>query len=87
MANKMSAYAIDVGTPAIALMLIANIVTATKHEYGREFRSAMQSIRTTYAYNYKHDDASLQVILTKLAKADSVRTLKDAPPPGTATAN
>jgi hypothetical protein len=37
MANKMSAYGIDVGTPAIALMLLANIETATKHEYGREF--------------------------------------------------
>jgi len=46
---------------------------------------AMQSIRTTYAYNYKHDDVSLKVILTELAKADS--SLKDAPPPGTATAN
>ena len=47
----------------------------------------MQSIRTKYVYNYKHDDASLKVILTELAKADSVQTLKDAPPPGTAMAN
>ena len=39
MANKMSAYGIDVGTPALA-----NIETATKHKYGRESRSAMQSI-------------------------------------------
>ena len=48
---------------------------------------AMQSIRTKYVYNYKHDDALLKVIMTELAKADSVRTLKDAPAPGTATAN
>ena len=47
----------------------------------------MQSIRTKYAYNYKHDKATLKVILIELAKADSVWTLKDAPPPGTATAN
>ena len=87
MVNKMSAYGIDVGTPAIALVLLANFVTATKHKYGREFRLVMQSIQTTYAYNYKHNGASLKVILTELAKADSVRTLKDAPPPGTATAN
>ena len=46
MANKMSAYGINVGTPAIALMLLANIKTATKHKYGREFRSAMHSILT-----------------------------------------
>ena len=47
----------------------------------------MQSIRTTYACNYKHNDASLKVILKELAKADPVRALKDAPPPSTATAN
>ena len=75
------------GTPAIALMLLANTKTATKHEYGREFRLTMQGIQTTYAYNYKHDYVSLKVILTELANADSVQTLKDAPPPGTATAN
>jgi hypothetical protein len=47
----------------------------------------MHSICTKYAYNYKHDEALLKVITTELAKADSVRTLKDAPAPGTATAN
>jgi hypothetical protein len=33
----MSAYGIEVGTPSIVLMLLANIETATKHEYGWEF--------------------------------------------------
>ncbi len=47
----------------------------------------MQSIRTKYAYNYKHNKALLKVIMTEMAKADSVQTLKDAPAPGTATAN
>ncbi len=47
----------------------------------------MQSIRTKYAYSYKQDEALLKVIMTELAKTDSVRTLKDAPAPGTATAN
>jgi hypothetical protein len=47
----------------------------------------MQSICTKYAYNYKHDEALLKVIMTELAKADSVWTFKDAPAPGTATAN
>ena len=36
LANRMSAYGIDVGNPSIALMLLANIKTATKHEYGWE---------------------------------------------------
>jgi len=87
LANRMSAYGINVGIPSIALMLLANIKTATKQKYGWEFWLAMQSIRTKYVYNYKHDDALLKVIMTELAKADSVRTLKDAPAPGTATAN
>jgi hypothetical protein len=47
----------------------------------------MQSIRTKYAYNYKHDKALLKIIMTELAKANSVWTLKDAPAPSTATAN
>jgi hypothetical protein len=47
----------------------------------------MQSIHTKYAYNYKHDKASLKIIMTELAKADSVWTLKDASAPSTATAN
>ena len=47
----------------------------------------MQSICTKYAYNYKHDNLLLKVIMTELAKADSVQTLKDAPAPVTTTAN
>jgi hypothetical protein len=47
----------------------------------------MQSICTKYAYNYKYDKALLKVIMTELAKADFVWTLKDFPVPGTATAN
>jgi hypothetical protein len=35
--NRMSAYGIEVGTPSIVLMLLANIKTATKHEYGWKF--------------------------------------------------
>ncbi len=34
LANRMRAYGIEVGTPSIILMLLANIKTATKHEYG-----------------------------------------------------
>ena len=87
LSNRMSTNGIKGSTPSIALMLLANIETATKHKYGREFQSEMQIISTKYTYNYKHEDALLKVIMTDLAKADSVRTLKDAPTPGTATAN
>ena len=37
LANRMSAYSIKAGNPSIALMLLANIKTATKHMYGQEF--------------------------------------------------
>ncbi len=37
LANRMSAYGIEVGTPLIVLMLLANIENATKHKYGWEF--------------------------------------------------
>ena len=47
----------------------------------------MQSICTKYAYNYKHDDASLKAIMTELAKADLVRTIKKRSDRGTAAAN
>ncbi len=35
--NRMSAYGIEIGTPSIVLMLLANIETATKHKYVWEF--------------------------------------------------
>jgi hypothetical protein len=47
----------------------------------------MQSICAKYAYNYEHDDMFIKGIMTELVKEDSMRTLKDALPPGTATAS
>ena len=37
LANRMRAYGIEVFTPSIALMLLANIKTEMKHKYGRKF--------------------------------------------------
>ena len=39
-----------------------------------------------YKHSYTHDNASLKDILHRRSKADLVRTLKDAPVPGTAKA-
>jgi hypothetical protein len=80
LANRMSAYGIQVGTPSIILMLLANIKTATKHEYGWEFRSAMQSIHTKYPYNYKHDKASLKVIMQRRIPWGPSKTLRRPAP-------
>ena len=83
----MSTYGIEVGTPEITLMLLANIETATRHKYGQGFQLDMQSICSMFACNHKQYKESLKVIMTELAKADLVWTLKDAPDPSTATTN
>jgi hypothetical protein len=86
-AARMATYGIIVGIPQLTLTLLANIETATKSEFGREFRSSMQAIRKMYTYNHVHDAASLQVILKELSGADGVRELKDAPAPSAGAAH
>ncbi len=80
-------YGIVIGIPQLTLMLLANIETATKSNYGCEFRSAMHAIRKKYTYNHVHDATLLQFILKELAGTDGVRVLKDAPALGTGTAH
>ena len=86
-AAQMATYGIIVGIPQLTLTLLANIETATKSDYGREFCSAMHAICKKYKYDHLHDATSLQSILTELAGADGVRTLKDAPAPNAGTAH
>ncbi len=86
-AAQMATYGIVIGIPQLTLTLLANIEMATKSNYGREFRSAMHAIRKKYTYNHVHDATSLETILTELAGADGVRTLKDAPAPNAGTAH
>jgi len=82
---QMATYGIVIGIPQLTLTLLANIETATKSDYGREFRSAMHTIRKKYAYNLVHDATLLQTILTELTGADRVRALRDAPAPNAGT--
>ena len=81
---RMKTYGIDVSTPQVVLTLMANIDVAARIDFGQEFRPALQNIRAKYTYSHTHDNVSLRDILQELAKAASVRTLKDAPDPGTA---
>jgi hypothetical protein len=80
-AARMATYGIVIGIPQLTLMLLANIETATKSDYGREFCLAMHAICKKYAYNYVHDEMSVPTILTELAGANRVRALKDARAP------
>jgi hypothetical protein len=81
----MATYGIVIRIPQLTLTLLANIETATKSDYGLEFCLAMHAIRKKYTYNHVHDATSLQTILTELAGANGVRTLKDAPAPNATT--
>ena len=65
----------------VALIILANVEVAASHEYGTEFKTALQTIRRRYNYSHVHDAASIAAILTELAAADAVRQLKDAPAP------
>jgi hypothetical protein len=83
---RMSTYGINIGTAEIALVLIANIELAAKEDCGRDFRSALHKVRAKYPYSYPHNDTSLKDMLQLLNSADSVHTLKEAPPPASANA-
>jgi hypothetical protein len=54
-AALMATYGIIIGIPQLTLMLLANIESATKSEYGREFCLAMHAICKKYTYNHVHD--------------------------------
>jgi hypothetical protein len=86
-AARTATYGISIGIPQLTLTLLANIETACKNEYGREFRSAMQTIRKSYPYNHVHDTTSLAVILKELTGADGVRDYKEAPAPSAGAAH
>eukprot|EP00804_Cyclotella_cryptica_P021145 CCRYP_001466-RA/>CCRYP_001466-RA protein AED:0.26 eAED:0.26 QI:0/0/0/1/0/0.25/4/0/985 len=85
-AGRMTAYGITVDNSQLALILLANIDVASSHDWGREFRPTLQTIRCKFSYNHAHDATTVAAILKELAGADGVRKLNDAPAP-TGTAN
>ena len=86
-AAQMATYGIVIDIPQLTLTLLANIETATKSDYGREFCLAMHAIHKKYTYDHVHDATSLQTILMELAGANGVRALIDAPAPNPGTAH
>ena len=57
---RMATYSITIGVPQLVLMMLANIKSGTKSEYGHKFCSAMHAIHNKYLYNHIHNVASLQ---------------------------
>jgi hypothetical protein len=84
-AALMALYGFVIGVPQLTITLLANIKTATKSNYGREFHSAMHTIRKKYMYNHVHGATSLRFILKELADASGVQVFKDALALGTGT--
>ena len=80
-ANRVISFGISHDDTEIALTLLANVDKATHHDWGLEFRPAMQEVRKNYNYNYTHDAASLANMLKEFAAADAIRTLSNAPEP------
>lgn len=85
--NRIIAYGINHDESFMALTLLANVEAAAKHEWGREFQPAMQTIRRKYKYNHCHDSTSLTDILAELTMVDTVRNLQEAPEPTMESAN
>lgn len=85
-AGRMTAYGITVDDSQLALVLLANIDIASSHDWGREFRPTLQTIRRRFTYNHAHNATTVAAMLKELAGADGVRKLNDAPAP-TGTAN
>ena len=78
-AGKLKAVGITIEPSLLGFILIHQIELAQKHEWGRDFRTAIQTIRKTYPYNTVHDSTSINAMLAELAGADAVRNLSDAP--------
>ena len=54
---RMKTYGIEISTPQVVLILMANIEVAAREDFRREFRPALQNIRVKYTYSHIHDNA------------------------------
>lgn len=66
------------------LVIFTNIHAATLHNFGRDFREPLRTLRQAYRYNYKHDEASLADVNKQLSAADALRDTADASAPESA---
>lgn len=60
-------------------MVLSNVHEVSQHDYGRDFRETLCTIRQTYKHDHTHDDASLTNLLQLLTSADSLRDPAEAP--------
>ena len=85
--TRVASFGVTVDATHLSLIILANVEMAAKTEWGRDFRAALQTIRTAYTYSHRHDDDSITAILGHLATADGAREPRDAPAPDADAAN
>ena len=59
----MKAFGLKATTAHLVLTIMANVESAAEHDYGRAFRTPLETIYTSFKYNYKHDATSLKQVL------------------------
>jgi len=78
----IQSYGITITEPQQAIILLANVQVGALHDYGQEFRPALETIRREFKYSYTHDTAFIKKILAECAVSSAVHKLQDAPEPG-----
>ena len=77
--TKLTSYSLACDTNEQVLVILSNVHEASQHDYGRDFRETLRTIRQTYRHDHVHDAASLANILRLLTSADSLRDPAEAP--------
>lgn len=84
--QRITSYKLSFDSNDYALVILGNVYAATQHDFGRDFREPLRSLRQLYRYDHKHDNVSLAAIIKQLTAADSLRDPADAPAPESANA-
>lgn len=82
--TKLTSYSLACTTNEQVLVILSNANEASQHDYGRDFRETLRTIRQAYKHNHVHDGTSLAHILQLLTSADSLRDPAEAPGPESA---
>ena len=85
--TKVKAVGLEASEAQHILMIMVNVEASAKHDYGHVFCASLETIRTTFKYNYKHNTTLLKTVLELLAAADTHRKMHNAPAPTELQAN
>ena len=85
--TKVKAFGLEATEAQLVLTIMADVEAAAKHKYGCAFRVPIETIHTTFKYNYKHNTTPLKTVLDLLTTADMHRKMHDAPTPTEFQAN